>query len=103
MTIGSNVLKDMRRHEARRPVLALEDREVADEQANPHACTVVRDMERTLRLAVETLPEKQRQVFLLRAQQGIDYEDIAEALETTVGAARVHYHQAVKRLKQALD
>jgi len=38
-------------------------------------------------------------VFLLRAQQGLDYEAIAAALETTPGAARVHYHHALKRLK----
>jgi RNA polymerase sigma-70 factor (ECF subfamily) len=44
----------------------------------------------------------QRQVFLLRAQQGLEYDDIAAALETTPGAARVHYHHAVKRLKEWL-
>jgi DNA-directed RNA polymerase specialized sigma24 family protein len=31
------------------------------------------------------------------------YEDIAGALETSVGAARVHYHHAVKRLKKELE
>jgi RNA polymerase sigma-70 factor (ECF subfamily) len=45
----------------------------------------------------------QRDVFLLRAQQGMEYEDIAVALGTTVGAARVHYHHAVKRLKKAVE
>ncbi len=103
MTIGSNVLKDLRRREARRPVLALEEREVVDEGANPYASTVVRDLECRLQREVEILPEKQRRVFLLRAQQGIDYDEIAEVLETTTGAARVHYHQAVKRLKKALS
>jgi RNA polymerase sigma-70 factor (ECF subfamily) len=39
-------------------------------------------------------------VFLLRAQEGTDYEEIAIALGTTPGAARVHYHHAVKRLKE---
>jgi DNA-directed RNA polymerase specialized sigma24 family protein len=45
----------------------------------------------------------QRDVFLLRAQQGLEYEDIALALGTTVGAARVHYHHAAKRLKKAVE
>ena len=49
------------------------------------------------------LPEMQRDVFLMRAQQGMDYDEIAEALETSVGAARVHYHHAMKRLKKALE
>jgi len=49
------------------------------------------------------LPPMQRDVFLLRAQQGIEYEDIARALGTSVGAARVHYHHAIKRLKRVLE
>src|SRR5947199_130234 len=49
------------------------------------------------------LPRMQREVFLLRAQQGLDYEEIAAALGTTPGAARVHYHHAVKRLKEHLQ
>jgi RNA polymerase sigma-70 factor, ECF subfamily len=39
-------------------------------------------------------------VFLLRVQEGSDYQQIAAALDTTPGAARVHYHHAVKRLKE---
>ena len=46
------------------------------------------------------LPRLQREVFLLRAQQGAGYAEIAAALGTTPGAARVHYHHAVKRLKE---
>jgi RNA polymerase sigma-70 factor (ECF subfamily) len=52
---------------------------------------------------VQTLPRMQRDVFLLRAQQGMEYEEIASALGTTAGAARVHYHHAIKRLKAMLD
>ena len=46
------------------------------------------------------LPRLQREVFLLRVQQGMDYGEIAAALGTTAGAARVHYHHAIKRLKE---
>jgi RNA polymerase sigma-70 factor (ECF subfamily) len=41
-------------------------------------------------------------VFLLRTQEGSEYEEIAMELGTTPGAARVHYHHAVKRLKELL-
>ena len=103
VTIGSNVLKDLRRRELRRPVTALEDRDVVDERRDPYAETVERDLESRLAEAVATLPPMQRDVFLLRAQQGIGYSEIAAALDTTEGAARVHYHHAVKRLKRVLD
>ena len=103
MTIGSNALKDQRRHESRRPVLALENHDIVDETANPHATTVVRDLEGRLQREIEDLPAMQRDVFLLRAQQGTEYEEIAAVLGTSAGAARVHYHHAVKRLKKALS
>jgi RNA polymerase sigma-70 factor (ECF subfamily) len=103
MAIGSNALKDLRRRSMRQPVVALDDREVADERGDPFAETAVRELEQRLQLAVENLPQMQRDVFLLRAQQGMDYEDIAAALDTSVGAARVHYHHAVKRLKKELE
>ncbi|UCG85543.1 MAG: sigma-70 family RNA polymerase sigma factor [Gemmatimonadota bacterium] len=103
MTIGSNALKDLRRKQARRPVVALEERDVVDHGSDPHAATLQRELEQRLERAVAELPLMQRDVFLLRAQQGIGYEEIAQVLETSVGAARVHYHQAVKRLKRALE
>jgi RNA polymerase sigma-70 factor (ECF subfamily) len=59
-------------------------------------------MAKRLGAGVQGLPRMQRDVFLLRAQQGLEYEEIARALGTSVGAARVHYHHAVKRLKALL-
>ena len=53
-----------------------------------------------IRAGIATLPRLQREVFLRRVQTGEEYEAIAKALGTTAGAARVHYHHAVKRLKE---
>jgi RNA polymerase sigma-70 factor (ECF subfamily) len=103
MTIGSNALKDQRRRESRRPVLALDNHDIVDEADNPHADAVARDLESRLQQELAGLPAKQRDVFLLRAQQGSEYEEIAKLLGTSVGAARVHYHHAVKRIKKALS
>src|ERR1051326_8644671 len=60
------------------------------------------EMEQRLRSGLGRLPRMQREVVLMRAQQGMEYEDISAALGTTVGAARVHYHHAVKRLKDMM-
>jgi RNA polymerase sigma-70 factor (ECF subfamily) len=60
-------------------------------------------MEQRLRHELSRLPRLQREVFLLRAQEGSEYADIARALGTTAGAARVHYHNAVKRLKESIQ
>ena len=48
---------------------------------------------------IAKLSRLQREVFVMRAQQGVDYGEIARALDTSEGAARVHFHHAVKRLK----
>jgi RNA polymerase sigma-70 factor (ECF subfamily) len=103
MTIGSNQLKDLRRRARRRPVERLETDQIADSRRDPYQLMASRDLETRLAEGVRQLPRMQRDVFLLRAQQGLDYEDIAVALGTTVGAARVHYHQATKRLKAMLE
>jgi RNA polymerase sigma-70 factor (ECF subfamily) len=102
MAIGSNALKDLRRRGKQRTVLSIEDRDVADSSADPHDRAVEGELLDRLEEAVAQLPAMQRDVFLMRAQQGAEYREIATALETSMGAARVHYHQAVKRLKAAL-
>ncbi len=102
MTIGSNILKDAWRRRSRRPVVALEDREIVDQASDPQGEAVAEDLAARLGACVKTLPRLQRDVFLLRAQQGMQYEEIAGALGTTPGAARVHYHHAIKRLKALL-
>jgi len=56
---------------------------------DPHERAVAGEAERRLR-RTEQLPRMQREVFLLRAQQGSSTRD-CRALGTTPGAARVHY------------
>jgi len=101
MTIGGNVLKDAYRRFKRARVVPLVD-ELRDTDGDPHEHAVAGEMEGRLAEGLGRLPRMQREVFLLRAQQGLEYEEIAAALGTTPGAARVHFHHAVKRLKEHL-
>jgi RNA polymerase sigma-70 factor (ECF subfamily) len=55
-----------------------------------------------LRLAVAELPTKQRMTLELRVYEELPFKDIAVALETTEGAAKVNFHYAVRRLRQLL-
>src|SRR6266852_8850296 len=101
LTIGGNVLKDAARRFQQVRVVPLDD-ELRSHDGDPHETAVAGEMEGRLRAGLERLPHMQREVFLLRAQQGLEYEEIAAALGTSPGAARVHYHHAVKRLKESL-
>jgi RNA polymerase sigma-70 factor (ECF subfamily) len=53
--------------------------------------------------ALERLPPKQRAVIALKLEQGLNYQEISEALGGTAGAARVNYCQALKTLKKYLQ
>lgn len=99
--IGANAARDHHRRGRKRTILSIEDRELTD-PSDPAGQAEASDAADRLGIELERLPPKQREVFLLRAQQGMPYEEIAASLGTTPGAARVHYHHAVKRLKEAM-
>lgn len=98
-TIAANLLRDEFRRRKGRRVIALENRDLPD-RSDPHGELAAAEAEARVRAGVAGLPRMQREVFLLRAQEGAGYDEIAAALGTTPGAARVHYHHAVKRLKE---
>lgn len=101
LTIGGNVWKDAGRRAARTKVIPL-DEGLATSDGDPHAEAEAGEAAERLRQELGRLPRMQREVFLLRAQQGLEYAEIAAALGTSEGAARVHYHHAQKRLKESL-
>ena len=102
LTIGGNALKDLGRRLARRRVVPIDD-QLAARDGDPHQRAEAGEVEERLRNGLGRLPRMQREVFLLRAQQGLEYTEIAAALDTSAGAARVHYHHAVRRLKEWLE
>ncbi|MEZ4455482.1 MAG: RNA polymerase sigma factor [Gemmatimonadales bacterium] len=100
--IGANLSRDRFRRRKGRTVVPIDDLELAA-PADPEGEANANEMEDRLRRGIDSLPRLQREVFLLRAQQGLEYDEICAALGTTPGAARVHYHHAVKRLKEAVQ
>lgn len=99
--IAGNLLKDRFRQNKGRVFLEIEQHNIAD-PADPAGELAADETVRVLEAGLLRLPRLQREVFLLRVQQGLDYAEIASALGSTTGAARVHYHHAVKRLKEFL-
>lgn len=101
-TIGRRLVLDERRALKRRAMeLAVEEDDsvtsfdaldgmVADETAM------------RLRDVVGRLSPTQRDVFTLRVVEGMSYKEIADVVGTTEGAARVHYHNAMRAMKEAI-
>ena len=63
---------------------------------------VAEEAQTRVRRAVERLSRLQREVFLLRVNEGLSYKEIAEVVGSTEGAARVHYHNAMRAVKELL-
>lgn len=52
---------------------------------------------------LEVLPEKQREILVLRVVNGLSAEETAEMVGTTPGAVRVAQHRALARLRKAMS
>ena len=58
--------------------------------------------DRALSKAVAKLPEKQRQVFIMRYYDELPYEEMSQILGTSVGALKASYHIAQEKVRAAL-
>jgi RNA polymerase sigma-70 factor (ECF subfamily) len=100
--IAANLLKDRFRHDGGRVFVAVLDDDLVG-HSDPASELAAHEIADRLQDGLLTLSPMQRDVFLLRVEQGLEYRDVAVALSTTEGAARVHYHHAVKRLRERLQ
>ncbi len=60
------------------------------------------EAEDRLHHAINTLPARQKQVFLLRYYDEMPYEEMSSVLDTSVGALKASYHHAVQKIKEQL-
>lgn len=102
-TIERRLMLD-RRRSARRQKVTVEVQ--AGDAATDYTALdslLAEEAESRVRKAVDALSPTQREVFTLRVDQGLSYREIAEVAETTEGAARVHYHNAMRVVKELLS
>lgn len=101
-TIAKRLILDRRRTEKRRrDTVEVNESDAVSEYGALDAIIADEAAER-VRVALEKLSPTQREVFVLRVQQGMAYREIAVVVGSTEGATRVHYHNAVETIKRYL-
>ena len=101
-TIARRLVADRRR-------MAKRQRDVSEVQEGDAVTTcdplddlIASESGRRMQDVIGRLSPAQREVFLLRVNDGMSYKEIAVVVGTTEGAARVHYHHALRQLKESL-
>src|ERR1700761_5472971 len=114
--ILENRIRDMqRRRTVRGRVMAWLPfrRDDEDEEADPIAQAPSHDLPPVARLeldeamvaldgALEQLPARQRQAFMLRNLEGMDVAQTAQAMGCSEGSVKTHYFRALQALRQKL-
>ena len=102
-TIERRLLMDRRRAERRRP----KGTEIGEADAATGYDSldemVADEAQARVRTAIDRLTPTQREVFVLRVNEGLSYKELDATVNTTEGAARVHYHNAMRAVKEWLD
>lgn len=101
-TIGRRLVLDQRRAAKRRP----EEIEMGDDDVGTGFSAldgmIADETAGQLQQVIGRLSRTQREVFTLRVVEGLSYREIADVVGTTEGAARVHYHNALRTVKEAI-
>jgi RNA polymerase sigma-70 factor (ECF subfamily) len=103
LTIARNLVRD--RHRARKRArvhVELQDDDLVS-SSDALEGAVATETEQRLHAAVQTLSPMQRSIFTLRVTEGLSYKEIAVAVGSTEGAARVHYHNAMRIIREKID
>ncbi len=77
--------------------------EIEDPGPGPEELTSHGEEQRGADRLIASLPEHYRVVVVLRHQQGLSYEEIAEALHLPLGTVKARIHRARELLKDRLE
>jgi len=101
--IAAHKVADAHRSAARNraePVADVPDVISLDDSPEEHALNS--EASRQMKDLLGTLPEKQREILILRLVMGLSAEETAAAVGSTAGAIRVAQHRAIAKLKKAV-
>lgn len=100
-----NVCRDGLRKRSRRPktVELPEGLSLADPGLGPEALSAQAMLSERIKDAINELPDKHREVFILQYYQGLQYPEISEIVGIPVGTVKSRMFHASQKLSQALE
>ena len=105
-TIARNLVFDAARRQkivAFETVADLDALGLVDAQPSAEAVLTTRDELRVLQAAVERLPPRAREVFLLRRVENLSQRQVGERLNLSVSTVEGHFTKAIAALTKALQ
>ncbi len=107
LRIVTNAALDAGRKRRRRKILTLDDGENGAVEAavdhDPSAGLNREDLRRTLNAALEKLSDAIRSTFILRAEAGLSYEEIAACQGVPIGTVMSRLYYARQKLQSCLE
>ena len=75
---------------------------VADKAKNASETLINQELGSQVNSALETLPFRQKSVFVLRYLEGLSLDEIAESLHLSIGAVKSNLWQACQKMRAKL-
>lgn len=92
--------------ESRRREVPLDEhiavKEPLDWQRHPDKAMENKELQENLSKAIDSLPPRQKAVFVLHHQEGLTHKKIASLLGCTIGNVKANHFQAIKKLREML-
>jgi RNA polymerase sigma-70 factor (ECF subfamily) len=102
--VGLNAAKDLQRNAWRRRAKFIGDGAPPDVAGDPSPCEAAEEKEArdSLRRALFQLRTEEKEVFLLRQNGDLTYEEIADLRRTPVGTIKTQMRAALQKLRRVL-
>jgi RNA polymerase sigma-70 factor (ECF subfamily) len=105
--IIQNAIRDWYRRQKVRSIMSWFGSSEEIEHVVPESAEAAPDKQhakmRSIEQALQSLPHRQQQAFILRAWWGYDTEEAAAAMACSAGSVKTHYSRALHKLRELLE
>lgn len=103
-SIAHNVTMDsIRSNKVRERLIHINENDDPGSVHNPHSEFVANEMKEIIMRSIDDLPDKQKQVFLLRQHSDMSFKEIASLTNEPLNTVLGHMHYAVSKLRKKLS